>query len=638
MRATPTAGVAAPLPLFPIVALLLPVVVVVPASALPPTPAPLAAKEEVTGDMLPYFRSTNDRKVDRYIHCRVWLGNATTPTPAWQPEELEVVTFSGPESIGKHFEAHPDDACKMVHISRQDLALPEPRWLLKSILELRGFVEGDLFVEDVFHRDFCKDLQRAKLDFLIERERCRSAGHTEYKWCRCRSGRHAPKNLICVPPTHLLQYESSPLLDGGKNSMVCLFRLSYKPQHNRRGTPVKVTPHRPYPTLDRPVSTAVLAYVNTQRLLEGTAQTFRTWVPHFFIPQNADKLQFRTDLFAVREVSRREIQVEDIVKAFALHAVQGERATWRKWAGGGSDNSGVFGSPRYATSVSGAAEDSFGIFIGDATEGYPPGLDSRELTSVRPRCGCPPLCAFPTKRSPDAFLISSLRYVQGTSVFTWELFSDPRMKEYDFLVKLDWDIRFFRPYHTPLMRRVVESGAWGFHTGFANNGNGCSRDAQRAFDGYARSRGEVAQSAGDWLYENEQTAWHSALFGIWTGLVMSPEYRGLMDFLRNSDYGYSWFRYRWTDQSVWPKLVGYFHKDLKTAMLDFRHLRWNPNAPRPKSIFYHRKKRRHDSEVCCGSCADGVERACYKHRVKSPYVQCHTPPEADGYNISYCER
>ena len=592
--------------------------------------------EEVPNDLLPLFQSAYDVKVEELIHCRVWAagapkwGNITYP---WEPSH-RVAYFTNAHEINEVFGdvLNKGMSCAMVHIAVRGAVL-EASWLYNVVLALQGHVVGDVFVEDVDHRDICKDLQRAKGEYLLERERCRFGSNEEYRWCRCRSGRHAKKNLICVPDSHALQYSPSPLK--GNTSMVCLFRLSYKASHIPDGMSPNFIPHKKFPTNPTPatpVRTAVLAYVNSKRLLEGTVETYRTWMPKFFIPQTQgkDAGSYITDLFVMRETTRREISEDDIIRSFGLKTPK-MRQTWGEWVNTGNDT-----SKRYVSSIGGDAAEGVGIFIGQAAEGYPPGLDSSELLSVRPRCGCQPLCAAPTKRCPDAFLISSVGYVRGTSVFTHELLQEPRFKHYDFLVKLDWDIRFFRPYDTPLMKRVVESQAWGFHTGFANNGNGCSRDTQRAFDAYARTKGEKAVSAGDWLYENEQTAFHSALFGVWTGLVLSNEYASLMNFLKNSDYGYSWYRYRWTDQSIWPKLIGYFG-NLHNVMLDYRGLRWNPNAPRPASIFYHRKKGRKDSEVCCGPCSTEL-RACYKKKITSPYVHCHAPGAAAAYNISVCER
>eukprot|EP01059_Diplonema_ambulator_P000736 TRINITY_DN10599_c0_g1_i2.p1 TRINITY_DN10599_c0_g1~~TRINITY_DN10599_c0_g1_i2.p1 ORF type:complete len:597 (+),score=104.81 TRINITY_DN10599_c0_g1_i2:59-1849(+) len=563
------------------------------------------AEEEPPIDLRPV--PAIEPKFEKLVMCRVWLKDVETPS--WQPTGVAVVTFKTSQDIRDYFSKPENDrvGCIYAHWVPGGQILPEQRWMHNTIEALWGRVERDLIVQGMGDPEVCKGFVGAKGAHLIERERCKFGDQSNYGWCKCHSGRKVPKTLICVPESHKLAYDMSPLLD---HKMTCVTRHAYRPVHVPQGAQPVITPRRPYPQPGSSVKTAVLAYVNSQRLLEGTAETFRTWVPYFLQP-------LKMSLFFFREKTR--ITQEEMVKAFRLSPTPSDPT-------------------RYSTTAVSGGYDA--IYLAEATEVFPETLNHSVLAGIRPRCGCPPLCSFPTHRSPDAFMISGLRYVQGTSAFTQELLGDPRLADYDFLIKIDWDIRFFRTVPVDVMKEVVEAGAWGFHTGFANNGNGCSKDTQRAMDAYARLKGTRAKSAGDWLYENEQLTWHSALFGVWTGLVLSPEYADLMNYLRTSEYGYSWFRYRWTDQSIWPKIMGYFHHDLVKAMHDLRRLRWNPNAARPKSIFYHRKKSRTHQELCCGKCDDNVDRACYKHKKTSPYVFCTTPSGNMTQRIALeiCER
>eukprot|EP01062_Namystynia_karyoxenos_P003356 TRINITY_DN1119_c0_g3_i2.p1 TRINITY_DN1119_c0_g3~~TRINITY_DN1119_c0_g3_i2.p1 ORF type:complete len:638 (+),score=178.70 TRINITY_DN1119_c0_g3_i2:101-2014(+) len=558
----------------------------------------------------------------RALFCRVYPDGVPEPgDQPWQPPGLAVERFHDGRSIQQFFERNSDAACQYAHVvsgSRPTRGSGEdPQWFHKVVEALRGNLERELVVANMENEKTCKSFVGVKRLGLLERERCRLVPllADEYAWCRCHLGKRTPKNMICVPGSHKFYFSPSPLAN---SSMTCVARLAYKAQHLAGAPAPQYTPHRAYPKDPYAATAAALAYINSQRVLEGTAETFQSWVPRFLAPQGIE-------LFLIREA--RRIQEEDVIRLFGLSRARG----------GGHWEATVRG------------RQSPPIYLSNVSEGFPPGLDASALARVRPRCGCPPLCTGPTSRSPDAFMINGLRYVQGTSVFTDELLRDRRLARYDFIIKLDWDIRFFRTLREPVIQHVVRAGAIGFHTGFANNGNGCSRGTQLAMDSYAESRGTRAKSAGDWLYENEALAWHSALFGLWSGLLFSPEYRELIDALRNGPHGMAWFRHRWTDQSVWPKVVGYFHSDLATTLLDMRHLRWNPHAPRPKSVFYHRKKARGEGELCCGRCSDEAERPCFKppygrkqaggSRV-SAYVWCARPPGNVSLRIDLelCER
>ncbi|KAJ9461538.1 hypothetical protein DIPPA_00162 [Diplonema papillatum] len=551
------------------------------------------------------------------VMCRFWLavkgdGNGRA-SPAWQPPALPVVHFVNSTDVASYFESNPDHYCKYAHWDPGNARHPEQGWLAATVRALRGRVENELVVEGVGDAEMCRGFITLKGQYVIERERCRFGGG-QYRWCKCQSGRKALKVLICVPEGHETLLQPSPL----DKSMTCIARLTYTTPPTEQATNLPhptFTPARPYPTLtpgkhsSATVRTAVLSYVNAPNILDGTAETFRSWVPFLLKPQNMS-------LFIFREETR--ITAQSVIDAMKLTKTPG--------------------TDEYTAVVSG--HESPPIYLATVKEAFPEGLNATALAAIRPRCGCGPLCAYPTRNSPDAFMISSLRYVQGTSVFVQELLRDPRLRAFDFVIKIDWDIRLFRTLTHDIMAEVVSGGRWGFHTGYAANGNGCSRDVTRGIDAYARANGVRPASAGDPLFDNEQLTWHSAFFGVWTGLALSDEYTDLVRFLRNSDFGYSWFRHRWTDQSLWNKIVGFYHKDIVRAMADFRRYRWHPNAPRPKSVMYHRKRPRPSHELCCGHCSTDVDKACYKSKITSPYVRCMAPPMnvTGRVDLSFCER
>eukprot|EP00755_Sulcionema_specki_P017233 Sspe_Gene.11037::Locus_3718_Transcript_1_1_Confidence_1.000_Length_1921::g.11037::m.11037 len=533
------------------------------------------------------------------VACRVWLTDGTPG--AWEHADHEVVRFGGASEIEKYFAANPSKMCMYVHIVSGKS--PPKGWLYEVMGALRGHVHLEAIVDDLDSTNTCKDFSSAKAVNFIERERCRLR-RDEYLRCRCISKRHVRKNLACVPGSHPMYLDPSPLAN---HTMRCIARFTYKARHldTRVAT---YTPARPYPSDPTTATAAVLAYVNTKNVLKGTAEVFKTWAPFFLRPQNIS-------LFIFRETTR--VTLDEVVAAFDLVPAEGDSYKAR-------------GTP------------SPPIYLSTTRETYPTNLSKWDLYKVRPRCGCPPICLPVTKRSPDGFIISGLRYVQGTSVYTWELLQDTRLLNFDFVIKVDWDIRFFRPVRPKIVEQIVEAKAFGFHTGFANNGAGCSRDTQKAMDLFAVTKGVRARSAGDWLYENEALTWHSSVFGVWTGFLFSKEYRELVDYLRNGPLGMSWFRYRWTDQTVWPKVIGFFHTNMDSVLLDLRWLRWHPSLPRPKSAFYHRKTRRPDSEICCGKCEENPDRACYKNiggTTKSWW--CPSLPSSSiqkRLNLEMCER
>ena len=341
--------------------------------------------EELPIDLRPLFPS----QYTDFKMCRLWLPEPDEDYPAWYPKGMEVVYFKKPEEIVAYIIGNPQFVCKYVHIRSGNKPLPDNSWMHLMVVALWGRVEQELVIENLDTKHMCKALVGLKREHFIERERCRF-GTADYEWCRCSRGSRKPKNIICVPEDHKLLTTPSPLLNA---TMTCVAKMSYRPDHLSVGTAnPKITSHRPYPTDPSSVKTAVLAYINSPRVLQGTSETFRTWIPWFLKPQGFH-------LFMFRETFR--ISEEDIVKTFNLKRTPGT-------------------ADQYTATV--AKVESPPIFVSHVSEEFPPSLNTSILERVRPRCGCPPLCTGATRKSPDGFMVNGLRYVQGTSVFTLELF------------------------------------------------------------------------------------------------------------------------------------------------------------------------------------------------------------------------
>eukprot|EP01065_Artemidia_motanka_P024998 TRINITY_DN29906_c0_g1_i2.p1 TRINITY_DN29906_c0_g1~~TRINITY_DN29906_c0_g1_i2.p1 ORF type:complete len:481 (+),score=127.55 TRINITY_DN29906_c0_g1_i2:50-1492(+) len=404
--------------------------------------------------------------------------------------------FADGGALSSFFRESPDSSCAFVYIT----PVARSGWLRGVFAALRGRVGRVAVLEKVDSAEAtCADLVSAKKEGVIERERCRlSSLRSGYGECKCtKRARSKGRPLLCVPPEHPFRaLRPSPLgSDTASGAGVCILRMSYYPEHRADAPLATYTPHRPYPKPTDRVTACGLAYINSRRVLDGTAETMRSWVPRFLHPQNFP-------LFVFRE--RDRIPEADIVKHLHL---QRDGDDW-------------------STDTPAYSNVKVPVFLGSVLEEVvEDGVNRTELRGVRPRCGCPPTCGPHTRKSPEGYMVNTLRYVLGTRVFTLELLQDERLRQYDFVIKVDWDIRFFKTVEIPILEKVIAGKYLGFHTGYANNGRGCSRDAQAAVDAFALSRGLRARSAGDWAFENDDVAWHSALFMVWTGLVLSPAVR-----------------------------------------------------------------------------------------------------------------
>eukprot|EP01060_Flectonema_neradi_P033095 TRINITY_DN5446_c0_g1_i2.p1 TRINITY_DN5446_c0_g1~~TRINITY_DN5446_c0_g1_i2.p1 ORF type:complete len:385 (+),score=52.56 TRINITY_DN5446_c0_g1_i2:38-1192(+) len=341
-------------------------------------------EEEPAIDLRPLFPS----KYTDFKMCRIWLPDPDDDYPAWYPQGMEVVYFKTPNEVAAYIMMNPEFVCKYAHIKTGGLPLTDNSWMHLMVVALWGRVEQELVIENLDNKQMCKSLVGLKREHYIERERCRF-GTADYEWCRCARGSRKPKNIICVPEDHKLLTTPSPLIGA---HMTCVAKMGYRPDHLDSASNPKITAHRPYPTDPSSVRTAVLAYINSARVLQGTSETFRSWVPFFLKPSGFH-------LFMFRETFR--ISEEEIIKTFNLKRTPGTADQF--------------------TSVVGTVE-SPPIFVSHVNEEFPASLNSSILERVRPRCGCPPLCTGSTRKSPDGFMVNGLRYVQGTSVFTMELF------------------------------------------------------------------------------------------------------------------------------------------------------------------------------------------------------------------------
>jgi hypothetical protein len=311
---------------------------------------------------------------------------------------------------------------------------------------------------------------------------------------------------------------------------------------------------------------------------------------------------------------------------FCLHRPVGE--------GGGQQGEDSPSSPFNASTMPDA--HPIVITLIPVEEQWPPyladGATREEKFSRRDwlRCGCPPYC--PVKRATP-------EYVQGTRWYTRDMLLEQGMyltRFYRNFLKLDVDIGFFRdmPFRigasliptasTPTSTASVGGGFVAAHTGITYNGHGCSNNLRESMILWAEQfrRGErkilpdrsdgreqgaaglglvqleprmrpaaewpVAANATWWLKSHDDVYYTNFFVGD-LAFFSHPVVMDLMSYL-NDNVTDGFFRYRWTDQSVYRMLLGVFMGPDESAFtLDWGHLRWRRKHRRPRSVFWHGK-------------------------------------------------
>ena len=196
------------------------------------------------------------------------------------------------------------------------------------------------------------------------------------------------------------------------------------------------------------------------------------------------------------------------------------------------------------------------------------------------RCGCPPVC--PQKRA-------TVDYIQGTRWYTYDVFLEPLVRQYSYWIKLDVDIWFFRPPEFNLVEDMRRSGAIFGHTGYIYNGEGCSNDLHKAIMSYLASSNTSAASQGKQWWKQDDNVYYSNFVISSVGFHVSEEHMKLALFL--NEYQNGFFRYRWTDQSLFHKVFGVFFGPEESSFLrDWSHWRCQKRVFRPSAVFYHSKQ------------------------------------------------
>ncbi len=223
------------------------------------------------------------------------------------------------------------------------------------------------------------------------------------------------------------------------------------------------------------------------------------------------------------------------------------------------------------------------------------------------RCGCPPYC--PALRATK-------EYVQGTRWYTHDLMKEPLLRQYRFWIKLDVDIWFYRPLSFNLVESMLLNAPTGrsaegggkdgatdaahrkghshphyifAHTGRKYNGAGCSNELHQAIIQHCAANNITIVSRDEAWWKNDDDTYYSNFVVSSVEFHLSEKYLALAQYLNSYRNGF--FRYRWTDQSLFHKVFGIFFGPKESSFcLDLSELRCLKKVRSPKAVFWHSKR------------------------------------------------
>jgi hypothetical protein len=323
---------------------------------------------------------------------------------------------------------------------------------------------------------------------------------------------------------------------------------------------------------------AVVPLLLTSIKYHGTsllATTLQGWILKFFIPQgNMDLIIFYdhrkvplAELLSILRIRRRDDAPSGVDKK-DLHNVDLSEA-----------DALLLGDGWFLSSY----HPTFAFRVHPVSMPFPDYLAATNLTQLQDpkwmRCGCPPVC--PEKRA-------TVDYVQGTRWYTYDLFLEPLIRPYSFWIKLDVDIWLMREPKFNMVERMIERGAIFAHTGMIYNGNGCSNELHRAIKEYLKKSNAAAVSEGQRWWVQDDNVYYSNFVISSMAFHLSAEHMQLAKAL--NEYPTGFFKYRWTDQSLFHKVFGVFAgPEEDKFLLDWTHLRCSKKAFRKGAVFYHSK-------------------------------------------------
>ncbi|CUG06474.1 glycosyltransferase family 15, putative [Bodo saltans] len=330
---------------------------------------------------------------------------------------------------------------------------------------------------------------------------------------------------------------------------------------------------------------AVVPLLLTSIKYHGTsllATTLQGWILKFFIPQgNIDLMIFYDhhkvplgELLSILRIKRRDDSTARSIDTKDLHNVILSE-----------EDGKLLGDGWFISSY----HPTFAFRVHPVSLPFPDYLAATNLTQLQDpkwmRCGCPPVC--PEKRA-------TVDYIQGTRWYTYDLFLEPIIRPYSFWIKLDVDIWLMREPKFNMVEQMIESGAIFAHTGMIYNGNGCSNELHKAIKEYLNANGAAAASEGQRWWVQDDNVYYSNFVITSMAFHLSPEHMHLAKAL--NEYPTGFFKYRWTDQSLFHKVFGIFFGPAEDKfLLDWTNLRCSKKAFRKGAVFYHSKGKKKSS-------------------------------------------
>jgi hypothetical protein len=176
----------------------------------------------------------------------------------------------------------------------------------------------------------------------------------------------------------------------------------------------------------------------------------------------------------------------------------------------------------------------------------------------------------------------------------------------------------FRPLRgVNLVEALHRSGKAFLHTGYTYNGGGCSNNLHKSILAWIKNnltrsgissasqkqQQVAAVSDGKRWWTQDDNVYYSNFVVSSVAFHAAPGPLSLARYL-NEDVEEGFFKYRWTDQSLFHKVFGVFlGPDEKDFLLDFSWMRCSKkNGYRKGAVFYHSKKEKRRSELA--KCTD----------------------------------
>eukprot|EP00760_Papus_ankaliazontas_P006665 PhM_4_TR13131/c0_g1_i1/m.17990 len=336
------------------------------------------------------------------------------------------------------------------------------------------------------------------------------------------------------------------------------------------------TPYKPYPTRGDDARAVIVLFL-TDPHYHGT-KLFKLTLPrliqHFLVPQRNIDLALYYD--------REKMTLQDVEGLLPPNSTRiPNHYNHNNKNDGDSDAVLYIVDPRLRDHP---------VYVRGIVQTFPSYIEAnRSLLTRRDwrRCGCPPFC--PLKQA-------TVGYIQGTRWYTHDIFFEPHVLRYDFWIKLDVDIWFFRPVPYNVVGEMVKRGALFMHTGMVDNGHGCSDELQGAIEAYCEERNLRPVAEGQTWFTNDKWTFYTNFVATWVGFHASREHLELAKYLNEFPNGF--FKHRWTDQSLFNKVFGvFFGPHLSNFTLDLKHLRFKRKGFHRRAVFWHGKSQYSRSQL-----------------------------------------